>query len=97
MGSVIINPLVINNPDVKLLKESLAKTNGNLITVEDHQVNGGMGSAICHALARNNITFKIKSLGVDGQYGQSAYSAIELYQKHKMDSVSIVESAQSLV
>jgi len=93
VGSIVINPLVINNPDVKLLTQSLSKTDGRLVTVEDHQVNGGMGSNICHALARNGVDFKITSLGVNGDYGQSAYSAIELYKKHKLDSSSIVESA----
>lgn len=97
VGSIVINPLIINKPDVRLLKESLAKTDGNLVTVEDHQVNCGMGAAVCHALARDGVKFNIKSLGVEGHYGQSAYNAIELYSKHKLDSVSIVNTAQSLV
>ena len=97
IGSVIINPLVIHAPDVKTLTAALGKTNGKLITVEDHQVKAGMGANICHSLAREGVNFNIKSLGVEGDYGQSAYSAIELYSKHKLDSVSIVSAAQSLV
>ena len=61
-----------------------------MITVEDHQVVGGMGSLLCHALATNGVPFKVTSLGVKGEFGQSAYSALELYQKHGLDSKAIV-------
>ncbi len=95
IGAIVVNPLIINNPDTKLLSECLSKSNNQLITVEDHQLNAGMGSILCHNLSMNNIAFKLKSLGVKGEYGQSAYSAIELYQKHGIDSKSIVAAAKS--
>ena len=73
--------------------ELLAKTEGRVITIEDHQVLLGLGSFIAHQLSLSSVRFKMKSLGVKGKFGQSAYNAIELYRKHGVDSDSIVRAA----
>ncbi len=97
IGVVIVNPLTINSPDVALVKSSLAKTGGAILTVEDHQLKGGMGSYLAHELSLSNVDYKMKSLGVAGKYGQSAYTALELYKKHGLDSEAIVQSCESLL
>ena len=38
---------------------------------------------------------ELKLLGVHGEFGQSAYNAIELYRKHGIDSESMVKAAQN--
>ena len=96
VGTVVIHPSIINRPDTRILCEALEKTSGKLVTVEDHQVIGGLGAITAHTLAREGLSFKMRSLGVQGEFGQSAYKAIELYEKHKMDSSAIVEAAHSL-
>lgn len=96
VGLVVVNASTINKPDVETLKNCLAKTNNNLVTVEDHQKRCGMASILIQALAESGITPKVRIHGVDGQYGQSAYKALELYQKHKMDSAAISKSAIEL-
>lgn len=95
MGAVIIHPSIINKPDIKTLSVALEKTSGRLITVEDHQVIGGLGALTAHALAQSHLDFKMKSLGVRDQFGQSSYKAIELYQKHGLDHSAIVKAALS--
>ena len=46
-----------------------------------------------HQLVQAGLSVKVKSLGVHAEFGQSAYNAIELYRKHKIDSSSIVDAA----
>ena len=67
------------------------------MTIEDHQVLLGLGSFVCHQLVQAGEFITMKSLGVHGEFGQSAYNAIELYRKHRMDAGHIVESAIGLL
>ncbi len=95
--AVVINPAIINRPDVNTFKRYLDLCGGHLLTVEDHQVIGGMGALLSHALLQAGVSLKLKSLGVKGEFGQSAYNAIELYRKHGLDSQAIVRAAQDLL
>jgi transketolase len=96
IGVVVVNPSIINRPDVATLKAALAKTGGRLVTVEDHQDIGGMGALLVHALVSVGVSLKLKSLGVDGEFGRSAYLADELYQLHGIDAASIAKAASTL-
>jgi transketolase len=91
----VINSHHINKPDVKTIKEQLLKCSNRLITIEDHQVIGGMGSLLTHALKMAGVDFTLSSLGVKGHFGQSAYTAAELYSKAGIDEKAIVELLDS--
>ena len=93
VGAVVVNCACANHVDVATMKSALAKAQGRLITVEDHQVIGGFGQMLSHALLQAGVEFKLKSLGVHGEFGQSSYTALELYKKHKVDSSAIVAAA----
>ncbi|OUR96868.1 transketolase [Halobacteriovorax marinus] len=95
-----VKATVVNNPftnivDIETFKEVLSNTGGKLVTVEDHQLIGGMGATLVHELAMNDITFKVKSLANKGKFGQSAYKADELYALHGMGENDIVEACLS--
>lgn len=94
--AIVVNVSSINHPDVKTIRACLEKAGGKLITVEDHQLIGGMGAMLIQSLVQDGISLKAKSLGVQGEFGQSAYNAIELYKKHGIDADSIVKAAKSL-
>jgi transketolase len=96
VGAIVIHASSVNHPDVPTVKEALAKTKGNLVTIEEHRLVGGMGSMLTHELKLHGVDFKLKSLGVGDQFGQSAYSALDLYKRHGMDSASIVKAAVEL-
>ncbi len=96
-SATVINNAFVNRPDVETVKAALAKTRGRLVTVEDHQVIGGAGAQLTHALALAGVDFKVKSLGVHGEFGQSTYTAHELYAKHGMDDAAIVKAALGLI
>jgi transketolase len=93
----VINPSVINHPDVATFKSYLERAGGRLVTVEDHQLIGGMGAILSHALLQFGVSLKVKSLGVHGEFGQSAYNAIDLYKKHGLDAAAIVGAVRSLM
>ncbi len=94
--ATVLNTSFINHVDVEAFRTALAKTNGKLITIEDHQVVGGMGSMIVHALASAGIQFKVKTLGIQGEFGQSAYKADQLYARFDLSAEGIVKAYQNL-
>lgn len=94
-ATVINNPFA-NKVDLETFKAALEKTNGKLVTVEDHQLIGGMGSNLVHELAINGIDLKVKSLANKGKFGQSAYKADELYSLHGLSESHIIEACLSL-
>ena len=93
IGTVVINASSINHPDVETVGDALKQTGGHLITVEDHEAIGGMGSLLLQALANEGVSVKARTLGVDNEFGQSAYAALDLYRKHGLDSESIAKAA----
>ena len=95
-GAIVINPGIHNKLDVPTVKEALTKAEGRLVIVEDHQRMGGFAQMASFELARAGVTFKLKSLAVAGEFGQSAYTAQELYRHHRIDAAAIVAAAREL-
>lgn len=96
VDAIVVNSACVNHIDLETFKSVLAKSQGRLVTAEDHQLIGGFGQMLTHALAQAQVPFKLKSLGVHGEFGQSAYTALDLYRKHQIDSVAFVKAALSL-
>ncbi|MCB0412659.1 MAG: transketolase, partial [Bdellovibrionales bacterium] len=97
LGAVVVNPSIVNHPDLETLNHCLNLSDGYLVTAEDHQLVGGMGAQITHVLLRKGVRLKLASLGVNDEFGQSAYKASELYQKHGIDAEAIEKAAVSLL
>jgi len=93
--ATVINHSFINHIDCQTLSAALAKTKGRLITIEDHQIIGGLGSMIIHALHNSGVEFKSKSLGIQGEFGQSAYKADQLYGRFDLSAAGIVRAFES--
>ncbi|HZC53458.1 MAG TPA: transketolase [Mycobacterium sp.] len=55
--------------DVETVTAAAAATGGRLVTVEDHRVEGGIGSAVLEALATHPQPLRVKVLGVEGMPG----------------------------
>lgn len=95
MATVINNPFV-NRVDIETIGAAVKKC-GKVVTIEDHQIIGGMGAQVSHALSNAGIAHALKSLGIPGEFGQSAYLAEELYVKHGLTSPKMVEAALALL
>ncbi len=70
-----------------------AKETEKLITVEDHNIIGGLGSAICEVLAEEFPT-KVTRLGINDTFGKSG-NAVELMKYFEIDSQAIVNAVLS--
>ncbi len=95
-ATVINNPFV-NQVDLETIGAAVKKCGGKVVTIEDHQVIGGMGAQVSHALSNSGIAHSVKSLGIHGEFGQSAYMAEELYVKHGLTAPKMVEAALALL
>ena len=95
-ATVISNPF-INRVDVETLGAAVKKCSGRIVTIEDHQITCGMGAQVSHALARAGIAHRMRSLGMGGQFGQSAWMAEQLYEKHGLTAAGIMEAARGLL
>ncbi|MCI8669640.1 MAG: transketolase family protein [Lachnospiraceae bacterium] len=94
-----IEAKVINMHTIKPLDEELviaaAKETGKIVTVEEHSVIGGLGSAVCDVLSENYPT-PVKKLGVYDRYGESG-PAVELVKKYGLDGDGIYESVKKFI
>ena len=88
-----IDAKVINIHTIKPLDEELvvaaAKETGKVVTVEEHSVIGGLGSAVCDVLAEKAPT-KVMKIGINDTFGESG-PAVELLKKYGLDTDSIYE------
>ncbi len=88
-----IDAKVINIHTIKPLDEELvvaaAKETGKVVTVEEHSVIGGLGSAVCDVLAEKAPT-KVLKIGINDTFGESGPAA-ELIKKYGLDTDSIYE------
>ena len=87
---------LINNVSVKPMDEmtiiAAAKDAGAVVTVEEHQVAGGMGSAVAEVLAKN-CPVPIEFIGVQNSFGQSG-EPNELVEYFGMGVSHIVAAAK---
>jgi transketolase len=93
----VVNHPFINRIDTETIGRALQKTNRKLLTIEDHQLTAGMGAMLSHALNLAGHQFELRSLGIDGDFGQSAYEAVDLYKKHHIDSSALVKKVKELL
>ena len=89
-GVVVINSPCVSSPDIKSLIKWLNICEGRLVTVEEHQIKGGMSSILVLALSSAGVKIsKLKSLALQGGFGRSAYKAMDLYKHFGLDKNSI--------
>ncbi|MCX6787271.1 MAG: transketolase family protein, partial [Candidatus Kaiserbacteria bacterium] len=94
-----IESTVIHFPTIKPLDEeavlNAAIRAGRVVTVEEHQVAGGFGSAVAEFLAEHHPV-PMKRIGVQDQFGQSG-SPDELLSYYGLDALSIEEAVRALL
>ena len=94
-----IHAAVINNHTVKPLDRTsiirTARNTGAVVTAEEHQIQGGMGSAISEALSAE-CPVPIEQIGVDNTFGESG-TAGELLTKYGLTSDHIVKAVLRVI
>ncbi|MDO4445562.1 MAG: transketolase family protein [Bacillota bacterium] len=94
-----IQAKVINMHTIKPLDEDLvveaAKETGKVVTVEEHSVIGGLGSAVCDVLCEKLPTSVLK-IGVNDVFGESG-PAVKLLEKYRLDGQGVYEQIKDFV
>lgn len=90
---VIVASFATIKPLDEALIHALAKRVGLLLTVEEHQVAGGFGSAVCEYTAQH-IPVPVKLLGMQDAFGQSG-DPDELLSHYGLDAVGIADAAKN--
>lgn len=95
-----INVRVIDCFSIKPIDKKMvlkcAKETKKIITIEDHSVIGGLGSAVCEIIAENcignseYIVENVTRMGIKDTFGESG-KAEDLMKKYKIDSNAIIE------
>ncbi len=90
----VINCASIKPLDSKTIIDA-AKTCGAIVTVEEAQIAGGMGSAICELLAEH-FPVPIVRIGMQDEFGQSGTPA-ELLEHYRMTAAWIVKAVKKVM
>lgn len=94
-----IDVLVINSHTLKPLDElaviRAAKISGAVVTVEEHQVTGGLGGAVAETLSKMYPT-PMEFVGMPDHFGESGQPD-ELLEKYGMKAKSIVEAVKRVI
>ena len=94
LDAEVINIHTIKPLDKDLVLQSAKKT-GRVVTVEEHSVIGGLGSAVADVLAETNAAV-LKKIGVPDVFGESG-TAGQLLHKFKLDAEGIAEGVKDFV
>ena len=97
ISATVANVPFVNSTHVSTLALCLKNNGSKLITLEDHQIIGGFGAMLSHALLQEGHSFKLKSMGLSGNFGRSAYKAAHLYEAHGLTPQKILEEAKILL
>ncbi|OGG67727.1 transketolase [Candidatus Kaiserbacteria bacterium RIFCSPLOWO2_02_FULL_56_11] len=94
-----IASLVLHVPTIKPLDEAAiieaAKRTRRIVTIEEHQVAGGFGSAVAELLSEK-YPAKIKRLGIEDEFGQSG-DPDELIEHYGLGASSIRHAAETFI
>ena len=87
-----IDITVIDMPTIKPLDVEIIKkySIGNVFTVEDHSIIGGLGSAVAEVIAEKGLEAKLNRIGVDDQFPESGLPS-DLYSKYGLSAEKINE------
>jgi transketolase len=92
--AAVVNLHTVKPMDTDLLS-ALAKETGAFVTAEEHQVMGGMGSAVCEVLAKS-CPVPVEMIGIQDRFGQSGEPA-ELFREYGLKPKDIADAARRVL
>lgn len=94
-----VNVIVVNLSTIKPANEKeiveLAKKTNRVVSVEDHQIMGGLGSMIAEVLAKNS-PIPMGFVGLQDTFAESG-SSKDLIKKYKIDELGIIEAVEKVM
>jgi transketolase len=92
ISTQVINIHTIKPLDGDLVAAAAAKT-GKVVTVEEHSIIGGLGSAVAEVLAERQPA-KLLRIGVEDRFGESG-PALKLLEKYELDAAGIYKKIKA--
>lgn len=90
----VLNIHTIKPLDTELIVASVGKT-GRVVTCEEHSVIGGLGEAVCSALAES-CPVPVKRVGVNDVFGESG-PAVDLLHKYGLDAEGVAAAVRAFM
>ena len=94
IGSVVLNSHTIKPLDIETIT-GLAREAGAVVSVEEHQAAGGLGSAIAEVLMQTNPV-PMEFIGVKDKFGQSG-TPNELVVHYELDAAAIADAVRKVI
>ncbi len=94
VSAEVINIHTIKPLDTELIAASAKKT-GKVVTAEEHSVIGGLGGAVCEALAER-MPVPVCRIGVEDVFGESG-PASELLVKYGLDADGVYRKVKAFL
>jgi transketolase len=94
IGSIVINLHTIKPLDAEPIVAA-AKACGRVVTVEEHQIAGGMGSAVAELLTER-YPVPVKRIGMNDEFGQSG-EPDELIQHYGLSAPAIADTIRTFI
>jgi len=100
LSGIGIETQVINCHTVKPI-DDIAITNaaricGGIVTIEEHQVMGGLGSAVAEVIVQGHQV-PMEFVGVKDAFGESAKTYQELWKKYGLTKENIIEAVKKVI
>ena len=94
ISAEVINICTIKPLDEEIIIKSAKKT-GKVVTVEEHSVIGGLGSAVCDCLSEKQPTL-VKKVGMQDIFGESGPAAA-LVEKYGLDADGVYKAVKEFI
>jgi transketolase len=91
----VVNMHTVKPIDEEAIMKAVTETR-RIITVEDHNVYGGLGSAVAEVIAKNGKACALRRLGLNDEYSIVGYPD-DLLNYYKLDADGILEAMQGLL
>lgn len=100
LSKIGIETMVINCHSIKPI-DDIAITNaaricGGIVTIEEHQIFGGLGSAVAEVVVQGHQV-PMEFVGVRDSFGESAKTYQELWKKHGLTKENIIEAVKKVI
>ncbi len=90
----IVNLAIVKPLDEEALL-ALARRTGRIVTIEEHQIRGGMGSAVAECLVQHHPV-PMRFIGVDDRFGQSG-TPEELIEHYGMGTNAVIAAVRAVL
>jgi len=92
----VINIHTIKPFDSDIIKKAVRETKG-IITVEDHNIIGGLGSAVAEAIAESGIGTKFKRIGLEDSFSEGYGTYTQIKEMNGIGIQKIIDTADSMM